>query len=300
MSKMHIDEIEVDQVTVKNLIRAQFPEWSHLPIKKLKTSGTVNTIFKLGHDLSIRIPKLPLGVQQIEKEHKWLHELQNSLTLKIPRIIKIGRPNHALPWKWAIYEWIEGEVIDSKHFKSNRANITILSEFLIELQRFNPNERLLHGEHNYFRGEALINRDQITRETIFKLRQFINFKIAEKIWDSGLQYNPTAEEKGWIHGDLQPGNILVHKGKIKAIIDFGALGYGDVSCDLMPAWNLLDRKARVKLREELDIQASTWKRGQAWALTVAAVALEYYMYTNPYLARISHYTLKELERDFMS
>jgi hypothetical protein len=47
-------------------------------------------------------------------------------------------------------------------------------------------------------------------------------------------------------GRLLPGNLLVHQGRISAVIDFGCLGVGDPACDLIVAWALLSEETRSK------------------------------------------------------
>ena len=70
----------------------------------------------------------------------------------------------------------------------------------------------------------------------------------------------------WFHGDLAVGNLLLERGRLAAVIDFGTCGVGDPSCDLAVAWTLLDLSGRQLLRERLDIDASNWARGRGWAL----------------------------------
>ena len=53
----------------------------------------------------------------------------------------------------------------------------------------------------------------------------------------------------WVHADLSAENILVHSdGGLAGVIDFGGLGVGDRSVDLLYAWSLLDAPARDLLR----------------------------------------------------
>lgn len=56
------------------------------------------------------------------------------------------------------------------------------------------------------------------------------------------------KEPVWLHGDLAIGNILLKKGKINAIIDFGGVAVGDPACDLALYWSFL----RVNLKTYLN------------------------------------------------
>ncbi|MFH9228283.1 phosphotransferase [Streptomyces lydicus] len=52
----------------------------------------------------------------------------------------------------------------------------------------------------------------------------------------------------WLHGDLHPANILVDRGRISAVIDFGDITSGDPATDLSVAWMLFTAEQRVALR----------------------------------------------------
>ncbi len=49
------------------------------------------------------------------------------------------------------------------------------------------------------------------------------------------------------------------------MIDFGGLGIGDRSVDLLYAWSLLDAPARDLLRITSGADEATWSRARAWA-----------------------------------
>lgn len=70
----------------------------------------------------------------------------------------------------------------------------------------------------------------------------------------------------WVHTDLSTENILVHHdGRLAGVIDFGGLGIGDRSVDLLYAWSLLDAPARDMLRIASGSDEATWSRARAWA-----------------------------------
>ncbi len=83
----------------------------------------------------------------------------------------------------------------------------------------------------------------------------------------------------WLHGDLLPGNVLVHEGRVSAVIDWGCLTTGDPAVDLLPAWHLFEGARRHRFLDAHDDAAVARARG--WALWQAVVALPYYRDTNP-------------------
>ena len=64
------------------------------------------------------------------------------------------------------------------------------------------------------------------------------------LWNDALAAaNDTAPT--WIHGDLHPRNVLVKKGCLTGVIDWGDLAGGDRACDLAAVWMLLPQLERT-------------------------------------------------------
>ena len=116
-------------------------------------------------------------------------------------------------------------------------------------------------------------------------------------WDAALQAPVWDRPPVWIHGDLQAGNLLVERDRLSAVIDFGCLGVGDPACDLMVAWNLLPADVRGVFRDALATDDATWARGRGWALSVALIALPYYLETNPIIVAASRHAIREVLAD---
>ena len=70
----------------------------------------------------------------------------------------------------------------------------------------------------------------------------------------------------WVHTDLSAENLLVGQGgEVVGVIDFGGLGIGDRSVDLLYAWDLFDAPARDTVCASAEIDDATWLRARAWA-----------------------------------
>ena len=74
----------------------------------------------------------------------------------------------------------------------------------------------------------------------------------------------------WIHGDLQPGNLVVDDGRLVAVIDWGALGVGDPAPDVAAALWTFTGAARDAYREAVCPDDATWLRACGWALGAVA------------------------------
>lgn len=77
---------------------------------------------------------------------------------------------------------------------------------------------------------------------------------------------PQTQPSSWVHTDLSAENLLVGPGgEVVGVIDFGGLGIGDRSVDLLYAWDLFDPPARNVLRASAEVDDATWLRARAWA-----------------------------------
>jgi aminoglycoside phosphotransferase (APT) family kinase protein len=101
----------------------------------------------------------------------------------------------------------------------------------------------------------------------------------------------------WFHGDLHSGNLLSHRGQLTAVIDFGGCGIGDPAIDAIAAWWLFSDGSRGVFRQASQFDDDTWARGRGWALSVALIALPYYVDTNPIFADMSRRAIREVLGD---
>lgn len=76
----------------------------------------------------------------------------------------------------------------------------------------------------------------------------------------------------WLHGDVHPLNVLVDRGRISAVIDFGDMTAGDPSSDLAVAWMLLPPEERPTFRTACGawhpVDDALWARAKGWALAL--------------------------------
>ena len=82
MARMHAEEIEFDEAFVRCLIAAQFPDWADLPLRRIEPSGTVNAVYRLGDELSVRLPRLDGPTAPGGREFEWLPTLAPLLPIR--------------------------------------------------------------------------------------------------------------------------------------------------------------------------------------------------------------------------
>jgi aminoglycoside phosphotransferase (APT) family kinase protein len=57
-----------------------------LPVREVRSTGTVNAIYRLGDCLCARLPRVEEWARDLDKEWQWLPELAPRLSLQIPEI----------------------------------------------------------------------------------------------------------------------------------------------------------------------------------------------------------------------
>ena len=105
---MHDEEVEVDDSVVARLLGAQAPRLAHLPLRRIDTWGTDHVVFRLGGELSVRVPKIMWAARQGEKEQRWLGVLAPHLTVEVPVPVVVGEPGFGYPYRWYVSPWLDG------------------------------------------------------------------------------------------------------------------------------------------------------------------------------------------------
>jgi aminoglycoside phosphotransferase (APT) family kinase protein len=228
----------------------------------------------------------------VEKEHRWLPRLAPLLPLRIPVPLAKGEPAEGYPWNWSVYPWLRGENPSDEVLADPGFLAADLAEFVIALHGIDPTDGPPAS-----RGVPLAMRDAETRAAIADLRGVIDAEAVTAAWEDALRAPAWTGPAVWIHGDLTPGNLLLEQGRLSGVIDFGALGVGEPACDLIVAWNLLSSETRDVFRSPLDVDDATWARGRGWALSIALIALPYYVDTNPGIVAVSRRVVDEVLAD---
>ncbi|MFI1676643.1 aminoglycoside phosphotransferase family protein [Streptomyces sp. NPDC020607] len=279
---MHADEVDIDEALVRRLVEEQFPGWGGLSVERVGSAGTSNAMFRLGADMVVRLPRLPGSVEDVEREHRWLRALADALPVPVPAPLAMGGPGEGYPYPWSVFRWLGGETpVAGRPLAEPELFAKDMAEFITSLRAVDAT-----GAPAAYRSDPLASRDASTREVISGLRGVVDADTVTEVWDAALRATPWQGPGVWVHGDLQPGNVLVHEGRLSAVIDFECMGTADPAVDLIAAWYLMDDEARPVFRAALGpaVDDSMWERGRGWALTIALTELSYYRETNPVMA----------------
>jgi len=288
--RLHEEEVPIDAELVSRLVRDQFPEWGDLPLERVVSGGTVNVIYRLGTEMSVRLPLAEWGTELLEREFLWAPRLASHLPLEVPRPLVRGEPGHNYPFPWSIHRWIEGDIAIPDRIDDTRRAAIDVAGFVRALQGIDP----AGAPANTHRGGPLATADRSTRAAIEACEGLVDTVAALEVWKRALAAPQWDRPAVWTHGDLWYSNLLMRDGRITAVLDFGGVGIGDPAIDTLPAWSLCDSTTRPVFRSELAVDDATWERGKGWALSMGAQALPYYLDTNPIIVGNARRMIEQL------
>ncbi len=263
-------DVGITAALAARLVAEQFPQWAGLPVVPVESDGWDNRTFRLGDEMSVRLPSGPHYALQAEKEHRWLPVLAPSLPVSIPESLALGRPGDGFPWTWSVRRRLPGTTIASEPWSGSSGVARDLAGFLVALHAIDTDGGPRPGAHNFHRGGSLDVYDKESRAAIRRLGRAIDTQRAVALWEMATT-TTWGGPAVWVHGDLTPSNLLGADGRLSAVIDFGACAVGDPACDLAVAWTAFAGDSRDAFLRGVDVDDDTRARARGWALWKALV-----------------------------
>lgn len=290
----------IDAGLVARLVAEQFPQWRDLAVVPVAVDGWDNRTYRLGDDMTVRLPTAEEYAPAIAKEHDWLLRLAPSLPVPIPQVLGEGVPGQGYPFEWSIRRWLPGRTAAPERIDDLPGFATAVAGFIVALQRIPADDGPPAGAHSFYRGDSLRHYDDETRRCLNELVGLIDTDRASAVWDAGLATSWN-EPPVWFHGDIAAGNLLVRDGALVAVIDFGTSGVGDPACDLVIAWTMFSGPSRAAFRSALaasdGCDPGTWARARGWALWKAMLMMAGSLDTDRELAEINRRVIEEVLAD---
>lgn len=286
----------IDAALVRRLLAEQFPQWAGLPVTPVEVDGWDNRTYRLGADMTVRLPTAAGYAPAVAKEHAWLPRLAPELPVAVPPILGMGVPSAEYPFPWSVRGWLPGETADPARIDDLPGFAASVAAFLGALRRCDAVGGPVAGEHSFHRGTPPAYYDDETRRCLSALAGLVDAARAAQVWDAAL----AAEWSGppvWFHGDVASGNLLVADGRLSAVIDFGTCGVGDPACDLVIAWTMFSGDSRRVFREAVGLDDGTWARARGWALWKALLVLAGSIDTDPPRAAANQHVVAEVLAD---
>jgi len=271
----HLDgRAGIDAELVRRLIAEQFPRWVDLPVAPVKIDGWDNRTYRLGSDLTARLPTHESYTAAVHKEHQWLPVLAPSLPVAIPEVVAKGEPSAGYPYHWAIRRWIDGQTASHETVADLSAFAESIAEFILALQSCDATGGPIAGAHSFYRGAPPEYYHDETMQALAVLKGRIDTDLALEVWEAALA-SSWDRPPVWFHGDIASGNLLVQDGRLSAVIDFGTSGIGDPACDLVIAYTFFAGSSRETFRSAVTQDAATWARARGWALWKALITEDF-------------------------
>lgn len=263
---------EIDAALVESLIAEQFPQWAVLPVSPVAGQGWDNRTFRLGEELSVRLPSAAIYAAAVEKEDAVLPVLAAALPLPVPESVATGSLGHGYPFAWPVCRWLPGHVPSRATTLDHERSARDLAVFLTDLQATPVEHGPAAGKQSLFRGchptpTATRSTGHCTCST--------GVSMSSGAARSGSMRPPRSgpPRPVWVHGDLDLPNLLIDNGRLRAVLDFGCCAVGDPACDLALAWIYFSGPAREAFRQSLNLDVGTWRRARGWMLWKALVSL---------------------------
>ena len=263
---MHPGQLDVAPETVRRLVARQFPQWRDLPVRAVRTQGTVNALFRLGDDLVARLPLVPADDARgrLEAEAAAAAELHGRTRFATPEPVAIGEPGPGYPLPWSVQTWLPGTVATPDG--QSEAFAHDMAEFIAGVRAIETRGRSFDGDN---RGGHLPDHDAWMETCLRNSEGLLDVPPLRRLW-AAFRELPREGGDVMTHGDLIPGNVLVDAGRLAGVIDVGGLGAADPALDLVATWHLLDHDRRTVVRTRLGVSRDEWLRGAAWAFASGA------------------------------
>lgn len=262
----------IDAALVRRLIAAQFPLWADLPIRPVAVDGWDNRTYRLGNELTVRLPTADGYVPAVAKEHRWLPVLAPQLPVPVPTVVAVGEPSAEFDRPWSIRRWLPGRTLSRATVPDRLRLADELAGFLRQLQKIDATSGPAAGAHSFFRGSSPAHYDDETKAALVRWAGRIDSDRAAAVWRDALGAQFVGSPV-WFHGDIAAGNLLMEQGRLAAVIDFGTCGVGDPACDLVITWTFFEGADRRAFRAAMDQDDGRWARARGWALWKALISL---------------------------
>ncbi|MGO9457649.1 MAG: aminoglycoside phosphotransferase family protein [Acidimicrobiales bacterium] len=287
---MHADEVDVDGSLVRRLLAAQMPDLADRRLTVVEPWGTDNAIWRLGHDLVLRLPRIHWAATQPDLEARVLPRLSPHLPVALPEPVAVGEPGEGYPYRWAVHRWLPGEAATVASMGDPLVFARDLARVVQALHAVPPDD----APPATNRARDLRSYDTETLAAIEYAGELLDAASARAVWERALAAPAHRGPPVWVHGDLE-GNCLVRSGQLSGIVDWGSACAGDPAVDLQVVWSpLFTDASRDAFLGTLGVDEAMVERSKGAAIHQACAALGYYWDSYPAMVERSAHKLAVL------
>lgn len=267
-------EIELGPERVRELLAAAFPELDGADVEPLG-EGFDNLAVRVAGRWVFRFPRRELGARLFANEVAWLSRHAGRLPMRVPVPERVSGPCLGHPFPFGGYREIVGTTACRANLdESDRAALAApLGAFLGALHALGVPE--VHG------GDPLRRSDVRRRglRAVERAREVPGADVAavERAVAAGVASAPWSGRPTWVHGDLYGRHLVVDRGRLVGVIDWGDVHVGDPAIDLSIGWSFLPSGAHAAFLAAygLPVDQATWARARAVALDYGAILSAY-------------------------
>lgn len=161
MPSMHDDQRDVTIDQVRRLVDEQFRPWRGLPLREVRSAGTVNAIFRMGDTLAARLPLRMGGGDQararLAAEAVAARKPGSTSAVPTPEPVASGEPGHGYPSFWSVQTWLPGTVVTVEDPAESFGFAEDLAGFITSLRAADTRGRRFSGSG---RGGDLQEHDE--------------------------------------------------------------------------------------------------------------------------------------------
>lgn len=186
-----------------------------------------------GQDLVIRINK---HFDRGFKKDKYAYNNFNSLEIPIPKILDIGQIEDGQ--YFVISEKVDGELFKNLNDEEFDKNLPSLFSTLESIHSIDVSDKIGYGKFDAEGvGENKSWKEFLLKVDEYAVHMFDNSMLEKDVWDKIYKrfvelLNFCPEEKYFVHGDYNFGNLFSKNQKIAGVIDWESSTYGDFLYDI--------------------------------------------------------------------
>jgi aminoglycoside phosphotransferase (APT) family kinase protein len=184
--------------------------------------------------------------------------------------VRIGEPSDRFPESWIVTGWVHGSPADLTPIERGPHAAEILAGFLAALHQEAPRAAPIAAD----RGVPLAGLADGVEKRLRSMDADEKTARMRAVWDDAIAATEWDRPPVWLHADLHPANILVAKGTLAGVIDFGDMCAGDPATDLAAAWVLLPEGADSRFFDLYEADKDTVRRARGWAMLKSWALIE--------------------------
>jgi aminoglycoside phosphotransferase (APT) family kinase protein len=274
-------DVDINEALVRGLLAEQFAQLEDCAVR-LVGEGFDNSVWLVDGEWAFRFPRRELAVPLVSRELAVLPRLAPLVPIRIPIPAFIGRESELFPRPFFGHRLLGGvEPADTSLTDVDRTRLGVeIGHFLRTLhapatRAEVDSERVLPVDPN--RRADMAFRVRMTRGRLDALTDLApaSRSAAERILADAELLEPSSSE-ALVHGDLHGRHILVDRGELSGIIDWGDVCIGDPAIDLQFFWSVVPPGARDDVLAEYGpIDEEARLRARVLAIMLSAVLTLY-------------------------